>query len=562
MKSHNQQINKPANRQVKKKPPVYSSVKKTPDTLFSSLDTWLDKNSKALLIVFFGASILFSFFLFQVRMDIGGDDSGYVLRAYDFLHKGAFPSFQGPLYPMFLSIFVSFLGIKVIFLKSLSLLFNFIALLFFYKSFKGRIPPFVLYATLLLTAINASILSFASLTYSEAFFMALQSIFLFYFFKLLDKIKDNNNLPFKESLKDWLFVGLTIFLMSSAKSVGVFALGGLLVYFAMRKQYRYIFYLLAVFLVFNIPINFIEKILWHAPSQFGQQSNIFMQKNAYNVAEGNETFHGYIGRFFQNSNLYLSKRFFQIIGLRSLEATTTITWLAYLFVFTFLFCVYRIIKSKNNYLLAASLYVACLTGITFIVLQVQWDQPRLVMIFVPLYLLIFIYGLYDTLKKAPWAMQLLGVSFILLLTLLEFNATLKKSKENIAILNKNLHGDIYCGFTPGWANYLKLSNWCEVLPKDSLVACRKGPMSSVYANGRDFFNVAKTDNININNADSVISFFKRNHVRYIMIANIQMGNTIERLITPVARTYPNKLKFIRQEGNNAEEAAQLYEILY
>ncbi len=552
-----------------KKPPVYSAVKKEASTLFNSLDKWADKNSTTLLILIFSLGGLFSLLIFQARMDIGGDDSTYILRAYDFLHKGAFPSFQGPLYPMVLSIFVSFLGINVIFLKFLSIICNGVALLFLYKSFKGRVPAFVLYSVLLLTAINTFILNYASLTYSEAFFMALQFVFFYYFFKLLDRIKNNNSLPIKESWKSWVVVGLIVFLMSSARTVGVFAIGGMILYFAMRKQYRYIIYLLAAFLIFYIPIGFIEKIVWHAQNQFGGQSSQYMQKNAYNAADGLENFNGFVMRFFQNCDLYLSKRFFQIIGLRSFEATTTITGLTFLFVFAFFFSIYRVLRSKNTYLLAVAMYALSLTGITFLVLQIQWDQPRLIMVFVPLYLLLFIYGMYDTLKKAPWAIQFIGVFVVGVLVISEFKATINKTKENLPLLSKNLHGDIYYGFTPDWVNYLKLSQWCENLPKDSLVACRKGPMSTVYANGREFFNVVVVDSIHSTNADSVISWFKRNNVRYILLAKLRLNpqnpdqgfiNTMHRLISPIARKYPQKIKFVRQEGTSEE--AQLYEILY
>ncbi len=561
MAQNNKPQQKSSNKKVQgKKVPPQSSSKKENVTLFNSLDKWISGNSKMLLIIIFVASILFSFLLFQARMDIGGDDSGYVLRAYDFIHKGVFPSFQGPLYPIFLSLFVSFLGINVVFLKFLSVVSNFVSLLFLYKAFKNRIPSFTLYSVLLITAVNSYILTFASETYSEIFFMALQSIFLFFFFNLLDKIKNNNNLTLKESWKSWLWVGLIAFLMSAARSVGIMTIGALVLYLALQKQYKYILYAIGAFLVFYIPVNFIEKVIWHAQSQFGAQGSEYLLKNPYSTADGYENFNGFVMRFFQNCNLYFSKRFFQILGLRSFDATDTITSLTFVFISIFLVSIYRVIKTKNRYLIASSVYALCLTGITFILLQVQWDQPRLIMVFVPLYLLLFVYGLQDIMKRASWGIQFLSVFVIIIGMIIQFNNTFKKAGQNLPILGKNLHGDIYDGFSPGWANYLKLSNWCEGLPKDSLVACRKGPMSSVYANGREFLNIAKTDNIDVTNADSVMAFFRKNHVRYIILANLNMGNTIERLVAPIAQKYPQKLRVIKQEGTTDE--AQLVELLY
>jgi len=569
------QPNKPKVKQATikardKKPTVYSPPKKTPSTLFSSLDIWTEKNSKVLLILIFGTSILFSLLLFNARMDVGGDDSLYIMDAYNFIHKGIFPSVVGPMYPAMLSIFVPLIGIKIIFFKSLSVVFNFIGLLFLYKAFKGRIPAFILYSVLLLTAINTYILTFASLTYIESFFMALQYILFYYFFKLQDFLQLNTDSSLKDSWRIWLPVGLFVSFLALTRNVGISCLGGLIIYFAIRKQFKYILYLMGAVLVFEIPVTILERIFWNTGViQWKGQSSFLFLKDPYNASLGKETFDGFITRFFQNSDLYISKRIFQILGFRSDNETETIPSLTFFTVLLLLFALYRTIKSKNWYLLTVGLYIISMTGVTFVALQTRWDQPRLIMIYVPSLLILFFYALYDICKKAPWGLQLLVVLLIPIVFISEFNSTMKKAKENLPILSKNLHGDIYYGFTPDWINYLKLSQWCENLPKDSLVACRKSPMSFMYSNGRQFFPVYSVDSVHQTNADSVISLFKRNHVRYILLAKLRLNpaeadgqiiNTMNRLIYPVAKKYPEKLKFIHQEGTSEE--AQLYEILY
>lgn len=552
-----------------KKPPVYVASQKAASTLFSSLDKWAEKHSKTLLFIIFGLSILFSLLLFNARMDIGGDDSFYIMNGYNFIHKSIFPPYEGPLYPLVLSIFIPFVGIKIIFFKSLSLVFNFFALLFLYKAFKGRIPAFILYSVLLLTAVNTYIETFASLTYIEAFFMALQYILFYYFFRLTDFLQLNTNVSIKNSWRLWLPVGLFVFFIVLTRNIGVACLGGLMLYFALRKQFKYIIYIALAFLAFEIPTFIIEKIFWHTGIQWSSQGNLLFLKNPYNAAEGRETFNGFVLRFFQNSDSYISKRFFQIIGFRSSNDTDTIPWLTFFTILFLFLSLYRIIKTKNWCLLAAGLYVISMTGSTFIALQTRWDQPRLMMVYVPILLVLFLYGLYDIFKKAPWGMQALVVLIVPVIFAFEFHSTIKKAKENLPILDKNLHGDIYYGYTPDWVNYLKLSQWCENLPKDSLVACRKAPMSSIYANGREFFPVYNVDSVHENNADSVISLFKRNHVRYILLSKLRLNpsspdqgfiNTMNRLIYPVYKKYPQKLKFIKQEGTSEE--SQLYEVLY
>jgi len=552
-----------------KKPPVYSSQKKTPSTLFTSLDNWTEKNSTALLILIFGISTLFSFLLFNARMDVGGDDSFYIMNGYNFIHKGIFPSYEGPLYPLVLSIFIPFLGIKIIFFKSLSLIFNFISLLFLYKAFKGRIPSLILYSVLLLTAVNTYIASFGSLTYIEAFFMALQYVLFYCFFKLQDYLQLNNTASLKDSWRLWLPVGLFIFCIVLTRNIGVSCLGALMMYFAVRKQFRYILYVAGAFLVFEVPTIILEKTFWHTEIQWNSQGNLLFLKDPYNAAAGRETLNGFVMRFFQNSDSYISKRFFQILGFRSENETDTIPWLTFFTILLLFVSIYRIVKSKNWYLLTVSLYILSMTGSTFIALQTRWDQPRLMMVYVPILLILFLYGVYDICKKAPWGLQVLVVLIVPIIFISELNSTLKKSKENIPILSKNLHGDIYYGFTPDWINYLKLSRWCENLPKDSIVACRKGPMSSMYANGREFYSVYNVDSIHQTNADSAIALLKRNHVRYILLANLRLNpnvadgqiiNTVHRLISPIARKYPQKIKLIQQMGTSEE--AQLYEIMY
>ncbi len=560
MAQPNKPTGKPSATKVRdKKPATYSSVKKEPSTLFNSLDKWLDKNSKALRIIILSLGGLLSLLLFQARMDIGGDDSGYILRAYDFIHKGVFPSYQGPLYPLILSIFVSFLGIKIVLLKFLSTIFNFVALLFLYKAFKGRIPSFVLYSTLLLTAVNTYILNYASLTYNESFYMVIQYVFFFYFFKLQDYLQQNNHSTLKQNWRVWLPVAVLVFLITITRNIGISCLGGILLYFLIRKEFRNLLYATVLAIICGL----------YMKSQGSSQGNLLLLKDPYNASLGKRHFADFVSDFFGNSELYLSKRFYQILGLKNDMDIDTSGWLTFFTVLVLLFALYRIIKSKNRPLLIVALYTFSMMGATFIVLQTRWDQPRLILIYIPLIFMLFLYGLYDLFKKAPWGLQMLTVLIVPIIFFVEMNSTVKKAKENLPILSKNLNGDIYAGFTPDWVNYLKLSQWCENLPKDSLVMCRKGPMSSVYANGREFVNIATVDSIRSTNADSVIALMKKTHARYFLVASLRSNpnvadgnvlNGIHRLVAPIYRKYPQKLKFIRQEGT--AEAAQLYEVLY
>ena len=66
-------------------------------------------------------TFLFGLLLFEPKVSIGGDDSMYINRAYNFIYKGSFPTFQGPLYPIFLGLIIYVFGTKLILFKFISL---------------------------------------------------------------------------------------------------------------------------------------------------------------------------------------------------------------------------------------------------------------------------------------------------------------------------------------------------------------------------------------------------------------------------------------------------------
>lgn len=557
---------KTPSRQNTNKPPVYKEGGSKASSFFDNLNSWLNSRQTAITAITFGSCLLFSILLFQARMDMGGDDSAYILKAYDFLHKGAFPTYQAPLYPIVLSLFIAIVGVKVIWLKILSVIFNLAALFVLFKAFKDRLPAFVFFPVMIITAINASINNYASLTYSEAFFMLLQASTLLFFFRLNDTLEKSESPTLKETYKNWLLVGLFIFFLSFARNIGFAGLLGFMLFFAMRRQYKYALYLLGAVMVFQIPMVLLEKTVWHLSGQWSDQGATLMLKDPYDAAKGNETFTGFFVRFFGNCNLYLSKRFFQIVGFRATTSTDTNSFLTFLFILSGLFAFYRIVKAKNTNLLATILYTAGMVSGSFFALQTRWDQPRIIMVFVPLILFLVLYGFYDALKKTAWAGQiLLFLALVVPLFIAGLASTVKASKDNVKILQKNLQGDIFYGYTPDWVNYLRMSRWCaDSLPKDASVAVRKAPISFIYT-GKKFYPVYKAY---YTDADSVLNYFQKYKVDYIMLASLRMNpavndgnivNTLWQMLAPVAKKYPQKLKLVHQEGTS--EPAYLYRIV-
>ena len=69
---------------------------------FSTIEDFLKKRERLLFGFAFFLTIIFALLLFDLKINVGGDDSAYIIRALDFIRNGTFPSFQGPLYPIFL----------------------------------------------------------------------------------------------------------------------------------------------------------------------------------------------------------------------------------------------------------------------------------------------------------------------------------------------------------------------------------------------------------------------------------------------------------------------------
>jgi hypothetical protein len=202
---------------------------------------------------------------------------------------------------------------------------------------------------------------------------------------------------------------------------------------------------------------------------------------------------------------------------------------------------------------------------TFIALQTRWDQYRFILIFVPFILILFLTAFYKSIfnnifGRTVFLMTIIVLIFSSLIT------TLNKSLKSYPVVKKNFAGDIFYGYTPDWEHYLEMSKWVGDSLPNAFVACRKSPMSFIYANGKEFYpvyNVFSTD------ADTVLNTFKRNNVTHVILASLRRNprvndgtiiNTVHRVIQPVAQKYPQKLSLVKQIGES--EPAFLYKINY
>jgi len=552
-------------------------------TLFGKIEKWSEGQNNKLLILFLFFSLFFSFMLFNARISEAHDDALYLEGGWRYVNE--FPNYfytqNAPLYVLFLGLLTKIFGFKLLIFKLFNVVFNFFAVYFFYKAFYKRIPFLVFIPVMIFVSCNHLIQYYASMTFTEAFYLFLQSLLFFHFLKLYDALQIE-----PQGLKNWrlfVLIGLSTFLLATCKSVAVVAVPTLMLFFLMEKQWKNALYSIGAFLLFKIPYELIVKMIWGAQNQFSGQSKILLQKDPYDKSLGNDDLSGFIGRFFDNCRLYLGKRFYELLGLReehlkSIESQLEAdklnkehNYLAFFVIVILLFALYKIIKQKNKPLLFFGLFTGAQLLLSFIILQARWDQPRIVLICMPVMLILMYYLFFDSVKKSGMG-QSIYIVIVGIISLSVLISSFKRGTTNLPIVKKNLAGNVYYGYTPDWQNFLRCSEWCaDSLPKNTLVASRKAPMSFVYGKGKKFFpiySVIKKDSLTQqSNPDSALAFFSEKGVTHIMVGSLRINpkensgqviNTVHNIIQPIMEKYPNKLKLIHTEG--LSEPTYIFEI--
>jgi len=530
------------------------------------LDHFFDSKGNVFFWISFFFTLLFSYLLFNFRVSDGGDDSAYILRAFEFVKESTFPSLQGPLYPLFLSVFVWIFGLNITLLKSLSLASIIFHLYIFYRAFKGRVSGLLLVSVMLIVSFNTFVLFYASQTYSEAFFLFLQAGFFLYFFNAF--VSKEESISIKDSWGKYLILGMLLLFLGLTRSIGYGGFIAVIIYFGIKLQWKSMVFTTGAFVLEFGMFNLIKKFLFHSEtSQFSSQLNRLMQVDTYDISKGQENFIGFIARFIDNSNLYLSRHLYKFIGFRQevgfFQPKYILTVLVYI---VFFIAIYYAFK-KNKYLFFTGIYLTVLIGITFVIVQTRWDQDRLILAYFPLILLFLFSGFYY-LAKSPKFKILQGLLpiFLVIIFFTNFNVTAKKVKANNEYLMEYSAGNKFYGMTPDWINYIKMSEWAaKNVPDSVMIACRKPSISFVYAK-RKFHGLYR---ISTEDADELLQKLKDAKVKYVIMGNLRKYpnqktkytiSTVKRHLHFIHQKYPHKIKLIHTIG--VDEPALLWEITY
>ncbi|MCU4163261.1 glycosyltransferase family 39 protein [Carboxylicivirga caseinilyticus] len=521
-------------------------------------ENFCKSRSSVILMVILAIFSLMSFLLFSLRVSIGGDDSTYIIRAVNFLNEGSYPSFQGPVYPLFLSLFISVFGVKLGLLKLTSFALMLTSMIGFYKVFKERIPYWLVFSTMLLLSASSYFIFFTSQTYSEALFMALQIPVFILLFKDVDSKEEFN-------WKRLIFIAGLIVISYLTRTVAIGTLIAVLVFYLINKNYKKAGAVLAGTVVLFFVFLLLKSLIWGNGMFDGGQASTLIYKHPYDKSQGLETFGGYLMRFVDNSNLYLGKQLLKMTGLKE---ATSISYNVLITIMLYALFIFGFIKSfkENKYIQFTGIYVAVMLGITFVVLQKLWDQYRLIVPFFPFMLIMIFYSMNKI--RQVFKLKLIGYAFIALFaysTLSSF--VISFDNIDLMTLRRNIKGEKLLGYTDDWVNYLSMTEYVDDrLPKTAYVAVRKPNMASLYANGRKFYGIYRFDT---QDPDKLLQMLKDKNVTHIIMASLRKNptvynkqtiNTIQRYMYYIVQKYPDVFEVIHRIGE--QEPAYLFKIHY
>lgn len=529
-------------------------------TLFERIEIFTHKNSKIILLISVAVSFILSLILFNPDVSIGGDDSMYIKSAFNFRHGIAFPSWHGSIYSIVLSVFIFVFGLNLIILKLISVVFSVLSLVFIQKALL-KISNYTVSAIVVLaTSLSLLLNIYASTTYTEPFFIFLQSLYIYLF---INYITTNN--PSGSAWKKMLIFSIISYLMFQTRTVALAVVGATIIYLLFEKQFRNsALYLIFIALLHSI-FTLYKKLFWEIKhTGFEHQLETLLLKHPYKPYEGKENIMGFIQRIWDNSELYLSKHLMKMTGFKAIESRETNTILAIILLIVIFLSAILVIK-KNKKALFLILYLVSIIGLTFISLQKIWDQDRLIIIYFPYILGIVFLGLwylFQLKKLAKFQFLPLILSLILLFSISKQTVEGFKDYSH----NNRFKSGEFNSYNTDWQNYMKAARWTsQNLSDTAVVACRKPGMAWISSKGVDIFKGIY--NIEYENADSIIKTFENIGATHVIMANLRLDprrktvktiNTIRKSLTYISYKSPGSFELIKEFG--IDEKAYLFKI--
>jgi hypothetical protein len=358
-----------------------------------------------------------------------------------------------------------------------------------------------------------------------------------------------------------------VLLLSITKSVGIVAIGAFALYYLIKKEWKNALFSVVSFAVLKVIYEVITKGVFHAEAS-GQLAGL-MRKNYYDPSQGDEELIGYVNRFFENFGNYISIHFYKIIGFgaqtmglkpgQAAEKAEPSYFLSFLFLLILGFSLY-ILFNKNKYLLITLFYSVATLAVTFVILQVSWNQDRLIVPYVPLIMLVFFSAVYYWVVQKDNPLLKVGmVGIFIVVSLMQFPATARISSQNSLALKKYRKGNTTYNFRQAIVNFIEINEWINKnLPGDSIkIATNKPEEAFVYA-GRTVF--LRVPSMNGKTPEEILKYLKENNFTHMLMEGF-LGNKVASAFMPLYEKTPDKLELLKQVGEG-QDACYLFKIKY
>ena len=426
------------------------------------------KSEKNILLLLLGLFCVVSYFTFNKKVDIAGDNATYYLlgksieqgTGYTNLHTvdqspgTHFP----PGYPFIIALGLKVFGDGVIGIKILNHLFllgTVLALFFIIKKVTSGNVHMAVCASLL-CLFNANFLEFSSMMMSELSFTFFLTLSLYFFI----------NIKSDFTLKDRYFLLFLITLSASyyIRTLGITLLAGASLYFLISKRWKHMIITISSFVLFFLPWFLRSKSIGGA----NHLGNLFAF-NKLRPETGEMISNHWLPRIFRNSERYITKEIPTNILNNEVD--------------------YAIPGGIGDWVIGISLIILIVLGLvslpkyrsflfgiigsTFAILLIWpeiWVGPRFILPILP----IFIFGLVQFADKSTkWAAIWLKKKGKSMTPRLGVYAILIILPFGIPSINQ-LHQEAIQQHEIGTLGYKEVAEWSNInLPKDALVACRK-----------------------------------------------------------------------------------------
>lgn len=475
-----------------------------------------------LLLLFLFIYIVLSFFLFDPKLFIGGDNAVYIILAESIVSGEGYkdmympdepPHSQYPFgFPIMLSVPILIFGTNIILLKLLLLLTGLGSVYFMYKIgeylFKEKVNimmPFYLSIPILITY-NHRILS-------EMPFLCF-SLGALYFF-----IKAQENKDFFYYIS-FIFATYSFFI----RVTGISLIISMMLFLLLKKQYRYFCIYLLIFLVVFIP----WQIRYANISSEVGYIDQFLAKHPYSMELGRVGFFDLIIRVWENFTYY----FFTALPMTLLPVSGFLkskVLLATIGIIFTLFIIAGFLRKIKGFSFIRVYFL--LNVIVLFIWPRIWSSERFLLPILPIYIIYMFYGIFwlgRRIKLRYFIPVVVGI--FVFLNLLDIVSQARGTfTNNIAYVK----GDKYAGYTNVWRHYFEIIDWIkENIPKGKVIMARKPELVYLIAGHKSFKYPFTYDHNKVKDAI--------NRSDYIIYDNVYKRGTAQLWLLPILGQEPRK----------------------